>query len=304
MIRALFTLLVAVFLAFSYEMKLKKVDKDIYMVRGEDALPSLKNGGFISNAFAVYTEEGWVVIDTLSTPELSEKFLKELLKVKKAPIKYAIITHYHPDHWYGAKTFKDAKAKIVAHKKLKELYDSGEAKAILEEANRSFNGLYDSVVLVPPDIVVEDNMRLKAGSRTFDIISMTPAHTNSDIVVYMPDRKVLFAGDLVYYKRIPFMGDRNASSKGWEEVLRRIRNMDVKLILGGHNEPMDKKAVDYTLGYITYLRENIRMMKQEGKFIDEIKQALSDSPYKKDAMYQEFHNANIFRVDSEMDLEP
>ncbi|WP_340690541.1 MBL fold metallo-hydrolase [Hydrogenobacter thermophilus] len=304
MVRALFTLLMAVFLAFSYEMKLKKVDKDIYMVRGEDALPSLKNGGFISNAFAVYTEEGWVVIDTLSTPELSEKFLKELLKVKKAPVKYAIITHYHPDHWYGAKTFKDAKAKIVAHKKLKELYDSGEAKAILEEANRSFNGLYDSVVLVPPDIVVEDKVQLKAGSHTFDIISMTPAHTNSDIVVYMPDRKVLFAGDLVYYKRIPFMGDRNASSKGWEEVLRRIKSMDIKLILGGHNEPMDKKAVDYTLGYITYLRENIRMMKQEGKFIDEIKQALSDSPYKKDAMYQEFHNANIFRVDSEMDLEP
>ncbi len=44
--------------------------------------------------------------------------------------------------------------------------------------------------------------------------------------------------------------------------------------------------------------------KEEGKFIDEIKTALQDSPYKSDAMYGQFHNANIFKVDSELDLEP
>lgn len=60
----------------------------------------------------------------------------------------------------------------------------------------------------------------------------------------------------------------------------------------------------YTLGYITYLRQNIKKMKEEGKFIDEIKNALQDSPYKSDAMYQQFHNANIFKVDNELDLEP
>ncbi|RME10698.1 MAG: MBL fold metallo-hydrolase, partial [Aquificota bacterium] len=74
------------------EMKLRRVQKDIYMVRGVDALPSLENRGFMSNAFAVLTEEGWVVVDALSTPELSREFVQNLMRVKKAPVKYAIIT--------------------------------------------------------------------------------------------------------------------------------------------------------------------------------------------------------------------
>ncbi len=302
--KALLYILTLVIIGFPLEMKLKKVEGNIYMVRGVDALPSLENEGFISNAYAVLTQEGWVVIDTLSTPGLSEKFAKELLRIKNVPIKYALITHYHPDHWYGAKTYKNLGAKIVAHRKLQELYSSGEAKAILEEANKSFKGLYNDVVLVPPDLVVDDKLNIRVGSEEFELITMTPAHTNSDIVVYMPKRKVLFAGDLVYDHRIPFMGDRNASSKGWEEVLHRMKNMDIKLILGGHNDPMEKGAIDYTLGYITYLRQNIKRMKEGGKFIDEIKEALKDSPYKNDTMYEQFHNVNIFRVDSELDMEP
>jgi glyoxylase-like metal-dependent hydrolase (beta-lactamase superfamily II) len=94
----LILLFVVVAFAFAPEMKLKRVSGNIYMVRGVDALPTLENRGFMSNAFAVLTKEGWVVVDALSTPELSKEFLENLYRVKRAPIKYAIITHYHADH--------------------------------------------------------------------------------------------------------------------------------------------------------------------------------------------------------------
>ncbi len=298
-------LFVLVFLAYAMapEMKLRSVQKDIYMVRGVDALPSMENRGFMSNAFAVLTEEGWVVIDALSTPELSKEFVGNLMRVKKAPIKYAIITHYHPDHWYGAKTYKELGAKIVAHKKLMDLYQSGEAQLALENAKQRFGDLFKGVALVPPDIVVEDRYTLKVGGKTFEVIYMGPAHTDNDLVVYMPSEKVLFTGDLVLYNRIPFMGDRGASSKGLLEALHKIKKMDAKVILGGHNEPMDMSAVDFTLGYVQFLRENIRKAKEQGKSIDEIREALKDNPYRKYVMYDAFHNANVFRVDSELDME-
>ncbi len=298
-------LFVLVFLAYAMapEMKLRSVQKDIYMVRGVDALPSMENRGFMSNAFAVLTEEGWVVIDALSTPELSKEFVGNLMRVKKAPIKYAIITHYHPDHWYGAKTYKELGAKIVAHKKLMDLYQSGEAQLALENAKQRFGDLFKGVALVPPDIVVEDRYTLKVGGKTFEVIYMGPAHTDNDLVVYMPSEKVLFTGDLVLYNRIPFMGDRGASSKGLLEALHKIKKMDAKVILGGHNEPMDMSAVDFTLGYVQFLRENIRKAKKQGKSIDEIREALKDNPYRKYVMYDAFHNANVFRVDSELDME-
>ena len=155
--RMIKVLLIFLTLAFAMapEMKLKRVHGNIYMVRGVDALPSVENRGFMSNAFAVLTKEGWVVIDALSTPELSKEFVENLMRVKKAPIKYAIITHYHPDHWYGARTYKELGAKIIAHKRLLEFYQSGEAHMVLNANKERFKGLFDKVVLVPPDIVVE-----------------------------------------------------------------------------------------------------------------------------------------------------
>ncbi len=298
-------LLILILFAFAKapEMKLKEVKKDIYMVRGIDALPSLENRGFMSNAFAVLTREGWVVVDSLSTPDLSKEFVDKLIGVKKAPIKYAIITHYHPDHWYGAKTYKDLGAKIIAHKRLLEMYNLGEAQEILKANRERFKGLYDEVVLVPPDIWVDDRLILKVGDKSFEIISMAPAHTDNDIVVYMPLEGVIFVGDLVAKNRIIFMGDRGASSKGLIEALEKIKKMDVKLILGGHDEPMDKSALDFTLGYVRFLRENIKKLKEEGKSLDEIKEALKENPYKNSAMYSTFHDANIFRIDFELDVE-
>ncbi len=289
--------------AMAPEMKLKRVQGDMYMVRGVDALPSLENRGFMSNAFAVLTGEGWVVIDALSTPELSKEFVENLQRVKKAPIRYAIITHYHPDHWYGAKTYKDLGAKIIAHEKLLDFYRSGDAQLALEGAKQRFGELFKSVVLIPPDIVVKDRYTLKSGGKTFEIIYMGPAHTDNDLVVYMPSEKILVTGDLVLKNRIPFMGDRGASSKGLVEVLQRIKKMDAKVLLGGHNEPMDMSAVDFTLGYVQFLRENIKVLKEQGKGIDEIKEALKNNPYTKYVMYDAFHNANIFRIYSELDME-
>ncbi|MEJ5173347.1 MAG: MBL fold metallo-hydrolase, partial [Hydrogenothermaceae bacterium] len=104
--------------SFSFSMEIKQFYKNMYMVRGVDSMPSVENRGFMSNAYAVLTKEGWVVIDSLSTPELSEEFLSGLKKIKKAPVKYLIITHYHPDHWYGASTFKEAGSTVIAHKNL------------------------------------------------------------------------------------------------------------------------------------------------------------------------------------------
>ncbi|MFN3599014.1 MAG: MBL fold metallo-hydrolase [Aquificaceae bacterium] len=196
-------LLIFLVLAFAMapEMKLKRVHGNVYMVRGMDALPSLENRGFMSNAFGILTKEGWIVIDSLSTPELSKQFVDNLMRVKKAPIKYAIITHYHPDHWYGALTYEKLGAKVIAHKKLLDFYQSGEAHTALRANNERFKGLYSSVVLVAPHMVVEDRTSLRVGDTTFEIISMAPAHTDNDIVVYMPKEKILFAGDLVYKNR-------------------------------------------------------------------------------------------------------
>lgn len=293
----------ALVFAISPEMKLTKVSKDVYMVRGVDALPSLENRGFMSNAAAVLTKEGWVVIDGLTTPELSKEFVDNLMKVKKAPILYAILTHYHVDHYYGMSTYKEMGAKIVAHEYLKEYYQSGKAFQDLLERKERIKGLYDNVKLYPPDITVKDRFTLKVGDKVFEIINVAPAHTNNDLIIYMPKEKIIFVGDLVVFNRTPALIDSTASSKGWLKTLNEIKKMDIQIIVAGHNEPLKKDAIDYTIGYIQYLRENVKKLKDEGKFIDEIKAILSNSPYNSSSMYSVFHGINIEKVFMELDIE-
>ncbi|MGC9081151.1 MBL fold metallo-hydrolase [Sulfurihydrogenibium sp.] len=296
--------LLFIFISTSFAMELKEFHKNMYMVRGVDGLPSLENKGFMSNAYAILTKEGWVVIDSLSTPELSKEFYKELMKVKKAPVKYLIITHYHPDHWYGASTFKEAGATVIAHKNLNEFYKSPESKMVLEESNKRFGELYKSVKLIPADIEITDKKEIQVGEYKISIISMTPAHTNNDIVVFIPDEKVLFAGDLVYINRIPFVGDRGASSKNWIKVLKEMENLNPKIILGGHNEPMDQSAIKFTYEYLQYTRDTVKKLKEEGKSIDEIKNYINqNSPYKKYVMYDVFNDPNVYKIYNDLDLE-
>ncbi|NPA51523.1 MAG: MBL fold metallo-hydrolase [Aquificae bacterium] len=296
-------ILVVFILSFSYGMQLEKVDKDIYMVRGYDGLPSEKNRGFISNAYGIFVKDGWVVIDSLSTPELAREFISLLKKEKNVPIKYLIVTHYHLDHWYGASEFKKEGAYVIAHKNLKKFYESGQAMEALENFKRRFKNLFKNVKLTPPDFTVRDEITISTGDKSFKVISMTPAHTNTDIVVYMPDRKFIFVGDLVFYKRIPFVGDSNASSKGWLKVLKDLEKMDIDKIFAGHNYPLDKKAIDFTYQYISFLRTQIAKMKDEGLFYDEIKKKLQDIEYKKFPMFKEFHNQNIYKIYNELDFE-
>jgi len=298
MVKSILVLLL--FLSVSLGMELQKVKNNIYMAKGTYGLPSKENRGFISNAYGVLTREGWVVIDTLSTPELAREFISELKKVKDLPILYVIVTHYHMDHWFGIAPYKEEGAKFIAHANLKEFYEDGSADMVLEGAQKSF-GVFGSVKLFPPDIVVDSRVKLRVGGDVIEIIPMTPAHTNTDLVIKVGNS--YFVGDLVSYKRIPFLGDRNVSTKAWLEVLDRIKKLKPKKLLMGHGDPMDRKAVEWTKNYITYVREEVRKLKDEGLFIDEVKEKLKDTPFKDSKMYEVFHMRNVYHVFNELDME-
>ena len=135
---------------FSFPMNLIKVEENLYMVRGRDGLPSKENRGFISNAFGILTKDGWIVIDSLTNPSLAKEFIGELKKVSKKPILFLIITHYHLDHWYGAKAFKEEGAKVIGHINLKKVYDTGEAHQVLETQKKIFKEVLKDVEPVPP----------------------------------------------------------------------------------------------------------------------------------------------------------
>ena len=239
-------------------MQANRVQPGVFYVQGMSEMGSSANQNFISNAGFVVTSEGVVVVDALGSPELARRLLAEIKKITHQPIHTVVLTHYHADHIYGLQVFKEAGARIVAHAAAREYLFSETAKLRLEASRQELWPWIDEKTrLVPADMWVTGKHTFKVGGIVFDIQPVGPSHTAEDLVVYLPQKKILFAGDLVFRNRIPYVGQ--ADSKHWIEALQNLLTFDTQWIIPGHGPISNDPKIDMTLtrDYLLYLRETM-----------------------------------------------
>ncbi len=239
-------------------MQAKQVVPHVYYVQGVSEMGSSANQNFISNAGFVVTPAGVVVIDALGSPELARRLLAEIAKVTNKPIHTVVLTHYHADHIYGLQVFKELGARIVAHGAAREYLTSDTARLRLDASRQELWPWVDEKThLVPADDWLVDARTLTIGGVRFDIQPVGPSHTAEDLVVYLPQKKVLFAGDLVFRNRIPFVGQ--ADSCHWIEAMQSLLKFDTLWVVPGHGPISNDAKGDMTLtrDYLLYLRETM-----------------------------------------------
>ncbi len=246
-------------LAADAEVKAVSVAQDVWFVQGESALGSSANRNFISNAAFVVTPEGVVVIDALGSPALAQELIAQIGRVTPLPIRYVVVTHFHADHIYGLQVFKAAGARIVAHAAGREYLLSDSARLRLEASRQEMAPWIDgNTRLVEADQWFEGGESvLDLGGRKFHIRHVGPAHTPEDLVVFDPQSGVLFAGDLVFRGRVPFVGQ--ADSRRWIESLSRALDFQPRLLVPGHGPVSSQAREDLTLtrDYLSYLRQTM-----------------------------------------------
>ena len=239
-------------------MQAKAVTANVYYVQGLSELGSSANQNFISNASFVVTPAGVVVIDALGSPELARRLMAEIRKVTNKPIHTVILTHYHADHIYGLQVFKEAGARIVAHGAAREYLNSETARLRLEASRQDlWPWIDEKTKLIEADEWLDAPKTLNIGGVQFDVQPVGPSHTAEDLVVYVPQLKVLFAGDLVFRNRIPFVGQ--ADSRHWIEAMERLLKFDARWVVPGHGPMSDQAKADMTLtrDYLIYLRDTM-----------------------------------------------
>lgn len=235
-----------------------RVSDSVYFIRGEAGVPSVANRGHTSNAGFVVTREGVVVFDALGTPVLGKEFIDAIRSVTPAPIRRVIVSHYHADHFYGLPPFKALGAEIWAHRAARGYLDSEAATLRLEERRRSLAPWVDgTMLLVPADRWLENEVSFKLGGLTFRVFPVGPAHTPEDLAMVVEEENVLFVGDLMFAGRIPFVGD--ADSKAWIAAIDRVVKFNPKILIGGHGDASRDAAADLhtTRDYLVYLREKM-----------------------------------------------
>lgn len=235
-----------------------KVAPHTYFVQGRAELGSSQNQNFISNAGFVVTPKGVVVLDALGSPALAKKLIQEISKITKQKIIAVVVTHYHADHVYGLQEFKKIGAKIYAQSEGRSYISSETAKQRLIASRIDFAPwVNEQTKLISADTWIDQQLKLNIGGVEFLVSRVGPAHAPEDLLVYIPSEGVLFAGDLVFRGRIPFVG--NADSKGWLKALDEFEKFKPQVVIPGHGPQSVNPIEDirFTREYLRYLRESM-----------------------------------------------
>lgn len=234
----------------------QQVSPSAWVVQGDTALGSQANRNFISNAGFVVTPAGVVVIDALGSPQLARELLAAIARITPQPVTHVVVTHYHADHIYGLQEFRKRGAKIVAQRSALDYIQSDTAAARLAASRVDLAPwIDDKTELVVPDQWLDGPGELVVGGVRLLVRPVGPAHTPEDQVVYLPSEGVLFAGDIVFRGRVPYVGQ--ADSRHWIAALGELLKMDPRVVVPGHGDVSTTARADLELtrDYLVYLRE-------------------------------------------------
>jgi len=219
-----------------------------------------------ANAGFVVTGDGVVVIDAEGSPRDGETLLRTVRSVSRAPIRWLVLTHHHPDHHFGAIVFKRAGAKVMAHPDSRTLASEGGLdnqminwiRVVGLDAMRGFE--YADT----PDRPVTRADTLRLGGRTTIVLAPGPAHTPGDLMVWLPTERVLFAGDILVEDGVTMVVD--GSAPALLRALDEIDSLHPAVVVPGHGAVPAESAVliERTRSYVTQLRGEMRAAVQEG----------------------------------------
>jgi len=278
-------------------MQLQQVGPHSYYVQGVSALGSSANQNFISNAGFVITPTSVVVIDALGSPRLAERLTAEIKKRTSLPISDVILTHYHADHIYGLSHFKALGAHITAHAASKEYLRSDTARLRLAASRTDLAPwIDDKTQLVPADTWITGPTSLKIGGWVFELDHVGPAHTPEDLTVFVPEEKVLFAGDLFFNGRLPFVGKANSSQ--WILSLDQMLKYEAMAVVPGHGPASTnpKRDIGMTRDYLKYLRATMGAAVQDFVLFEEAYKTTDWSAFEATPMFGFANRMNAYNT--------
>lgn len=214
-------------------------------------------GGFcVANAGLIAGRDGTTAIDALFVPRMTRAFLDEAARASASPIDRLVNTHHHVDHTYGNHAF--AGKTIIAHDLTRaEMQRVGNPGArIVAMAPQFAEDLAQPVPITLPTLTYSDRLTLYVDDREVQLLHVPTAHTIDDTLVYLPEEKILFAGDIGFFYVTPLAFE--GSILGWIEAIRRVEAMDVERIVPGHGPLGDKQHMVLLRGYFEHLRDESR----------------------------------------------
>lgn len=223
-----------------------------------------------ANVACVETEQGLVLIDTPYLPNEIQQWKEALGRLNNKGIAYLIDTHHHFDHCLGNAFFGPS---VIAHQSTYDemvkpdgtmrRYFVSENKDLAPEVKQQ---VFD-IPIALPRFTFTDRMWLCLGDATFELVQIG-GHTESTILIFLVEDRVLFTGDAVVSNMHPYKGQAHFGE--WIRGLEMIQGMDIDAIVPGHGEVCDKAEAKRTLDYFKQMWDRVATLRRAGHTKDEV----------------------------------
>jgi len=257
--------------------------------------------GSYPNMIAVNTTEGVVVIDSHQYPEVAKRIREMINNDFNKEVKYLINSHAAYDHFGGNIAFEDvpiisSKNVYAGVKQFLQMSKSPQFAQFIEQElinkPNSYRSAYtgdpleidesiesnknlltaikeNTFDIVLPDTVFEDYMVFSVGETSFQLFENTPSYSRSDIVIYIPEEKVLIVGDIFNKDRLPLIS-RETNLDSWMSLFDKFlnENTDIKYFIGTHGYPISREEIIEQINYVKKLYEEVKSYKAKGSTLD------------------------------------
>lgn len=205
---------------------------------------------FINNTGFLVGRRGVTSIDACSTERRTREYLAAIATVSKRPVRTLVNTHHHGDHTNGNYLFSTAT--VVAHERTREEVAAAGLPVPVGPWGRVEWGALE---LEPPFLTYREAITIWADDLPCEVRHVgIPAHTTNDSIVWIPERSVLFCGDLLFHGGTPFvlMGSVTGSIEVLETV---IRPLGAEVIVPGHGPVSGPGLIDDVVSYLHFVQD-------------------------------------------------
>ena len=212
------------------------------------------------NTGVIVGDDAVMIVDATATPVMAQRVIAKVREITDKPIKYVVLSHYHAVRVLGASGYEsEGLQQIIASQDTYDLIVERGQQDMDSEIGR-FPRLFDSVESIPgltwPSLTFKGEMTLWLGKLEVKIMQLGRGHTKGDTVVWLPQERVLYSGDLVEFDAACYTGDAYLSD--WPQTLNKLAALAPEKLVPGRGPALDtpdrvQQGLDYTKDFVTTL---------------------------------------------------
>lgn len=274
----------------------------VWSAIGQTAPSTYENNGHNNNLSFIVTSDGVVVVNGGGAYALAEALHSEIKRITDQPVVLVINENGQGHAMLGNSYWAEQGVPIIAHEDgAAEFEERG--YDILDAARNRLKDRADKTEVVLPDETFEDEKILEIGEFRIELLHLGPAHSPGDMQVWLPEQKLVIAGDLAFHERMPPIFE-DTDTAGWIETWEEaFEPLGALYVIPGHGHPTNMDQVRrYTRDYLVYLREKVGEVIENGDGLSEAFY-VDQSPYAHLDTFEELATRNAGRVFEAMEWE-